>query len=627
MNSISFNGAYHSNLNPQNNEKKGAKKIAAAAIITTGAVVGGVALYKNRNSKPVQKALAFAKDNIISPLKKVGNALKKKTLETINSIKTSVKSLNAKKEKAPVEDLAANTAKNTEAAIQTPKKAKERLGRKINGKVKKGAKGKIKTNTEAIENLKAEAVKIESKQTDIPKKGDFSHEIVLPGAPVDGKPNGILNLAKQNADKLRTAGAGVAAGAVVGTGAMGLVDKINENKQLKDEKFIIKMNGKEFKGTFKGEDGKAHDENGELLNGKVVVVYNGNSGKEFAPGEKVERILKKTIMQYEDGILKKATHFDDIDDKVPAHIKKYENGKINTVLKDLVLTDGKKGVKPNKTVNFGVKNSWAMMNTKKYVDEEGREVIEFYKRNEDKDGKIIGKPIHTYTMKKEKLTDGGTKTSFYAEPKKFGVIDRILKTIETKPDGKTEITLSDRSMEFDNSIGKMYLDEDNKITKYELIVPGDMYDPRSPNGYLIIEDGKIVNQNDDMTAWGNGKKLAEQHPELDEQFGNYGLACFQDANLKIDTLVRGTYFDLNDGERFRIDESYVGKDGDTRVGVVHNDDGTIKAIAAYYGVDHHIESDSMLYPDCVTFFENGKPAKDIHYSEDDAQIFTSNYNV
>lgn len=608
MNTVSFNGAYHNNLNPQNNEKKNVKKIAAAAIITTGAVVGGVALYKNRNSKPVQKTVEFAKDNVISPIKKAGSTLKKKALEAIDSIKASVKKLNAKKEKVsnPVD---INDSKASTTASELTDKPK------IKNKPKK-----IKTK----KNVQKPVTKLKNTGAEAPKSDikTIKPDIVITDSknPKDGSQS-ILDLAKKNATQLRTAGAGVTAGAIIGTGAMGVVDKINEKKQLEDKKFIIKMNGKEFKGTFKGEDGKAHDEDGGLLNGKVVVVYNGNFGKEYNPD--APRILKKTIMQYENGVLKKATHFDDIDDKNPTHIKHYQEGHVTRTLEDIVL-DGKQ-IKSSTAKGFGIKDSIPMMNTKKYIDEDGVETIEYYKRNTDEDGKIIGKPIHTTTVKNKRLGQNCNLATFYAEPKKYGCIDRVLKTIETKPGGETEITLTDRSNELDNAVGKIILGSDKKIKEYKLLVPGDMYDPRSPDGVLLVEDGRLVYSNDDMTAWENGKKMAEQNPELDEEFGNFGLACYQDANLKMDTLIRGTRFIAND-EEYTIDDSFVGKDGDTRVGIVHNDDGTIKAIAAYYGVDHHIESGSVVYPDCVTFFKNGVPVKDIHYDENDNKLFETGYD-
>lgn len=541
MNSVQFTGLSGTNTKnaQENNKKKNIKRAVAAAVVTGAVVAGGVAVYKNRNSKPVQKALSTLKENVLEPVNKKTSALKEKIKEAYSALKTGIKNL--KKDSS-----AADSKTSIPDASEKPAKA---------------PKAKKKTAEK------------------------------------------LIQTAKDNAGKLKVAGAGLGAGAALGATGAGAVQKVNEIQKegfKKGEKVILTADGKQFKGRFK--NGKAYDEDGTPLNGKLTYLY--GAGRRIVPGDETSEtkyvaqdMISKTILTYKDGVLRKATHFDDIAyDKIPSFIKQYdENGKVVSKMSNFSATGEKGKLNAHEVLNYGIVENPNFVKTpvmlkKHTVEKDGTDIYRYYKKNVDETGAVKGKPEYVFSTKTKTLEDGSIQTDFYAPDTLGRGVDFLAKTAIKKPNGITKVYMMSRNLGvagFDekapiNGMVKsvMTLDKDGRIVSYKLPLDED----HNLDGLIRLRGGKIISVNDEAHYIQVGYPIGDAYKHAPLHFH------FPDENDKFSS------------------EIYMSHDLVSKIGVSYHEDGeTVKSIAVY--------SEFGDFPDTITYFDkDGRPVQDVGFA-------------
>lgn len=418
---------------------------------------------------------------------------------------------------------------------------------------------------------------------------------------------GLPDKSKDTKQILSLAGGSVAA---IGIGATAVSNNIAEEEEP-DKKLIVKYKDKEFKGEFR--DGIAYDADGEPLCGTLTVINKNEDGT-----------AKKTEITYIDGILNKAFHYSDSEDKIPDFVKTYKNGHIGvkyTGFKEKEEGSGKLIYDKAYCYNVEEESPYPMLCIEKNYDDEGAQFSDkFYKRNLDEDGNIIGKPVHKWSSRFETLSDGTVRKSYYMpEPMVYGdensddkiVIDNPIKVVDTKPNGRTEVTL----MAINGTpLGKMTLDKTGKAISYRLMpdVDDGKYDD-SQDGVIRLKNGKIAGMNDFFNVLESMKKIYS--PPRPVKVDNKELSEKLTEKKKREhaqflTRAASSACKLNDVTNHNkgdIDRVFELSGHTRRIGIKYNEDDTVRAIALYSSFED--------FPDCVTLFdENGRPQKDINYS-------------
>ena len=304
INNISF-GRRNNDLNTVDNKnnRKGNVK-ASVAVGITAAAIGGIALYKNRNSKPVLKFRNFIKDGVILPLKEKNVPLKKKLSNAWDNLKAGIKNVKSKpKNYSDTVEFEAPKRYGIKKSIEKSSTVKNNI---INSDI--GKKSDVKSLVNSKKSSSKTKLAIEDKLAAVKNKvfkSKVSKQVKKP-ASVDkesSKHQSIADKAKKHARDLRVAAgtAAVVTGGVVAGDKIG--EKIHENK---DKTFSIKYKGEEFKGRL--ENSTAYEANGKPLTGRLTISY--NSGK-------------KAIIAYKDGILKQSVLFGESDKIIPETIRKY----------------------------------------------------------------------------------------------------------------------------------------------------------------------------------------------------------------------------------------------------------------------------------------------------------------
>lgn len=456
MSSVSFGSLNNNNNNVhyRNNDKKAKIKkavIAAAAIGT--AVIGGVALYRNRNSKPVKSVTSFIGNKVISPFKQKGVPLKEKFQNVFNNIKDSLHNLKHKK-----------TPKTQGADTFTPLALTE-------GKQKAPAKKELLAlPAPSMETLALESF-IKSKN----------------------KAGALFEAAKDQAVKLRTAAAALGAGVAAGVGASAVISKagsIQEEKFVKDKQLAIIHNGEEFKGAFI--DGIAYDEDCEPLNGKLIVVFNRGFDPENPDKEPSRSDISKAMITYKNGRLKQSTLFESLEDKVPKTIKSYDpnTGKLTKKYDDIVPDKNKKGaIKANRISTYELyEGRTPVLGLEQIVTGDGTGKTKRYSANVNSEGKITGAPVYETVNRTEKKPDG-TIVSTWLIPDSEG-IDTKVSMLEKKPDGKMDITLLTSSFNLtknETPVLRLSLDENGAPELCSLLAEDD----EKKNGLVSIKGGRV----------------------------------------------------------------------------------------------------------------------------------------
>ncbi len=490
INNISF-GRRNNNLNTadkKNNRKRNAK--AAVALGITAAAIGGIALYKNRNSKPVLKFRNFIKDGVMSPLKEKNVTLKKKVSNVWNNLKDGVKGLKTKSgnysdtleiknPKVQAESKAGNIEKPAKPEAKEDI-AVSLLDKKLDAKAEK-TKGAEKPCKPIGKNItQAPAGKASETSKKQQNTGNNTADLIKnTGA-------NVLDAAKNHARDLRVAAgtAAVVTGGVVAGGKIG--DAVQENKE---KSFSIEYNGKAFKGELK--DGCAFDENNNPLNGVLTIKY--NSGK-------------KVVIDYKDGKLHRSTLFKSADDVVPETMREYNDGRILNKHDDLFSNpDGDdKSFKSRTVRTFGSDD--AMLESEiRYLDETGRDFSKrHFIKNLGKDKKIKGAPINTFSTETRENGDGTVLKKVYIP---VNGADKLIRTSSKAQDGSFDITLFGLNGE---DIAQLSTDSDKKAIAYW------HYTADKDCAVIEIKDGRIAADNYEDAAV-NAVLL----PDSTENFARY----------------------------------------------------------------------------------------------------------
>lgn len=602
MDPVQFTGISRTNNIKENDNKKFVKRAVTAAVVT-GTVVGtGVLVYKKRNSKQVQNTLSFVKENVLKPVHKKAVSIKEKAKELYDGLRAKI----GHKGETPE----APAGKNP---VQSPKKpAKAKAGKKVKAEnrpqTKKPAdtpkKKKIQTKNPA-KNPAQNPAGTPVDNPSIPPVDNPPPEPTVNKNPVER----LLDTAKDNAGKLRVAAAGLGAGAALGATGAGVVQKVNEiteNGLEKGEKIILTEDGKTFNGYFK--TGKAYNEDGTPFSGKLTYVYNsGNKSTsgfdeedQMTFGEK--RDIRKTIMTYNNGVLRKATYFSDIDTPIPTFIKQYnERGKLVKKFTTFTPTGERGKLAPGELFDYGIVQNPADQNIKTpvmlkrhIIKEDGTEVYKYYRKNVDENGAIQGKPLYAFSTETKTLPNGNVQTDFYAPDCLGRGADFLVKTATQRPDGITKITMMTRDSgmaqgEAINGSPKsiLTLDKSGRAVSYKLLtgIPG--YD-----GLIRLRGGKIITINDES-----------HYAQIGHEIGT----AFQVARLSRTAPKPGDKIS---------DEIYVSKNYVSKIGISYYENGNVKSISTYQKYSD--------FPDFTTFFDKeGRPTRDVSYTTTGEEVIFS----
>jgi len=472
INSVSFGRRINNTESADNKNKNHKRNVKIALAVGAAAItIGGIALYKNRNSKPVLKFRNFVKDGIMAPLKEKDVPLKKKVSNVWNNLKDGVKGLKNDKKSA---------AKNFEDIVDIKKpeeqvlvkdtvlsKNKENIERPIDKPLDGPVENPLEQAAKTDKPLKATGsiVKKPKKAAHAPsggaarKKADAGEK----KSPIGKIKEGIVETARNNAKDLKVA----AGAAAIATGGVVAGGKINDAIQDSKEKdFSITLGDEEFKGELK--NGAAFDENGKPLNGTLKIHY--GSGKEV-------------LIKYTDGVLQQSVIFGSKDSTIPKTIRVYDgDGRISKKHDKLRMNKAEKD--GNAFISSVVRDYYpdcALKSETRYLDKLGKNsAVTHFSRNLDDEGKIKGKPIQAYSTKIKTYKNGTTLKSLYIP---INGEDKLIRTSKRTKDDLVDITLFGLD---GREVAQLSSDSNKKATLYRHIADG------KDDGLIRIEDGKVA---------------------------------------------------------------------------------------------------------------------------------------
>ncbi len=623
INNVAFGkSSYKTEVDDKKKNHKRAAKIAAAV---TGAVIigGGIALYKNRNSKPVLKFREFVKNGIFAPLKEKDIPLKKRVLNVFDNLKNGIKNLKAEKTSKKADYLdtveisndklknakAKNSAaeNKTQAAPESSVNEDAKKPAKAAGAKKTKEKPSIASKSETSD--KASTLEKQEKKEGIFFKGKRKSNKRQAGKAED-KPAKTLKASspKESSIKDKTAekvnkhakqpepkAEPVVSADDKKAASVKSLDESNKGKVVKEEKGIGEsviesarkhahdlkvaagtaavVTGGVAAGSKIGEIVEDKKEksfsitlNGEEFNGKL------DSGMGFDEnGEPLSGVLtvmydsgKKALITYKNGLLEQSVLFNKADDTIPETIRAYnKDGEISQKFNKLKPNTAKEG-NAFKSGNVEDFSGSMLCKTTDILDNKGKKsVVRHFVKNTDAEGKIIGKPIQISTLETKQYKGGATLKTVSIP---YNGKDAVIRSMKKSKDNTIDATVM--SPVTGKKLAEVVSDKNKQAVLYKHFVDGGRND-----GIIKIKNGRVIDIN-----FGDGNKPLTILPGYDSKL-----------------------------------EKYVAKDG-SMLEINYDDDRNLVSIGRYSTNN----PDKM--PEVETIFENGKVVSEIFYDEDTSDV-------